>query len=108
MDRCKSCNSTDIVNYYFTKCKTCGKTYANFGKFSKEAKLKIIYNSGQDKIYISGNKEGLEFLADCCLSVIGKSDPAGHIHLEWQMNNLLAPSTETILEFSDKPEDGSP
>lgn len=105
MDICKNCNSKEVYFYSITKCNKCGDMQGgNFGISNKKTKLKVIYNEEQDKVHIIGNKEGLEFLANCCLRIIGKKSPSGHIHLEWQMNNLLIDSTETILEFSDTPE----
>jgi len=82
------------------KCKNTDVDYIN----KKRWLLKIIYNPKDDRILLLGDKAGLEFLSNCCLSVIGKHDPSGHIHLEWQNNNLVEGSTETILEFSNDPD----
>jgi hypothetical protein len=70
-----------------------------------DAKLKITYDKANQEIWIRGDKRGLEFLADCCNRVIGKTNPSGHIHLQWQMNNLEKGSVSTRLEYSDTIED---
>jgi len=99
-----SCGSQDIIRYEFIKCRKCGKVIKDFSeKLKKGWKLKISYNEADSDISIVGNKDGLEFLASCCLHIIGKTDPSGHVHLQWQMNNLLEGSTETLLEYSDDP-----
>jgi len=72
-------------------------------KRKKEMKLKITYNEKKKEVCIIGNKYGLEYLANCCLSVIGKTDPAGHFHLMPQMNNLSKGSLNTIIEYSKHP-----
>ena len=55
-----------------------------------------------------GDKKGFEFLIECCKEVI-KNDELKtghyHYHLQWQMNNLLEGSAETVLIISDNPED---
>jgi len=66
-----------------------------------EIKLKITYNKENKEILIKGNKDGLEFLSDCCLRIIGKSDPSGHIHLMPEMNNLIKGSINVIIEYTD-------
>jgi hypothetical protein len=66
-------------------------------------RLKISWNN--DELWIRGDKEGLKFLADCCTRIIGHRDPGGHILLQWQMNNLIAGSLETRLEFTEDDED---
>ncbi|MFA5144012.1 MAG: hypothetical protein WC522_07615 [Candidatus Omnitrophota bacterium] len=98
-----SCGSKDVFAYELVKCKKCGKVIKDFSEGLKKGwKLKITYNEDKSgEIWIRGNKSGLEFLASCCLAIIGKNDPSGHIHLQWQMNNLLPGSTETLLEYSD-------
>jgi len=67
-------------------------------------KLKIVYDPDNDEIVIMGNKKGFEFLIECCKEVIEKDElKTGHYHchLQWQMNNLLEGSTETVLVISD-------
>ena len=92
--------------YQLVKCRSCGTVSTeSFGKLSKGWKLKITADRETGEIWIRGNKAGLEFLANCCLRIIGKTDPSGHILLEWQMCNLLEGSTETRLEYSDSEED---
>lgn len=103
--RC-NCGSKDVTKYELIKCNQCGHVIKDFPEhLKKERKLKITYEADEGEIWIRGNKAGLEFLASCCLSIIGKTDPAGHIHLQWQMNNLSEGSTETRLEFSDDQKD---
>jgi len=107
MDKnCNICKSKDLIKYEFFKCKKCGRVIKDFSDgLTKNWKLKITYNEKEGDILITGNKIGLEFLASCCLRIIGKNDPSGHIHLQWQMNNLIDGSTETVLEYSDHPDD---
>ena len=101
-----SCGSKEVTRYELIKCKTCGKIIKDFAEGLKKGwRLKILYNKKEGEICIRGNKSGLEFLASCCLHIIGKNDPSGHIHLQWQMNNLEEGSTETVLVFSEEPED---
>ena len=75
------------------------------GTMKKGWKLKATFNKKENEIWIRGNSEGLEFLSNCCLSIINKKDPSGHIHLEWQMGNLLEDSVAIRLEFSDDNKD---
>jgi ribosomal protein S27AE len=105
--KCSNCGSSSFINYKMIKCDKCGYVGEDFFKkeLKKEWKLKITYDDKKKEIWIKGNKNGLEFLASCCLSIIGKIDPSGHIHLQWQMNNLMEGSVETRLEYSDDPED---
>ena len=72
---------------------------------NNDRRLKITYDEPNSEITIRGNKNGLEYLASCCLSIIGKTDNSAHIHLQWQMNNLNEGSIETVLVFSDDAED---
>ena len=81
------------------------KQQDNEGNLKSGWKLKVSYDDKEKELWVRGNKEGLEFLANCCLGVIGKTDPSGHIHLEWQMNNLMEGSVPIRLEFSENPED---
>jgi hypothetical protein len=74
-------------------------------KIKSPWKLKVTYDKKNKEIWIRGDKKGLEFLSDCCLGIIGKTDPSGHIHLMPEMNNLLEGSIETRWEYSDYPED---
>ena len=73
----------------------------NFGKrLPRGWKLKIHYNEEKSEVSIVGNRAGLEFLANCCLAIIGRQSLSDHMLLQWQMNNLLEGSTETYLKFS--------
>ncbi|MDD5518961.1 MAG: hypothetical protein PHV98_06395 [Candidatus Omnitrophica bacterium] len=104
--KCIKCGGVNIKEYIFLKCNDCGYVVKDFFVDPKKnKKLKISYNKEDGKILIIGNKEGLEYLATCCLSVIGKNDPSGHVHLQWQMSNVEKSSVETTLEYSDDSED---
>ena len=102
-ETCPKCKERKAMKQYMaTKCTHCGYSTKNFGgNLSPGWKLKITYDDKKKEVTILGNAEGLEFLAGACLSIIGKTDPSGHIHLEWQMNTLLEGSVQTILEFSN-------
>jgi hypothetical protein len=65
-------------------------------------KLKITYDNGE--IWIRGNDQGLQYLADCCTRIIGKTDPSGHWHLMPEMNNLIEGSERTLIEYMENPE----
>jgi hypothetical protein len=65
-------------------------------------RLKITYDNHE--IWIRGDKEGLQSLADCCTRIIGKKDPSGHIHLMPEMNNLMEGSVKTVIEYMENPE----
>ncbi len=65
-------------------------------------RLKITYDKGE--IWIRGDKEGLQYLADCCTRIIGKKDPSGHFHLMPDMNNLMEGSAKTVIEYMEHPE----
>ena len=101
-ENCPKCHKKYTIRRFETiKCVNCGYSIKDFGdNVGKGWKLKIAYDKTEDKILILGNAKGLEFLAGACLAIIGKTDPSGHIHLEWQMGNLLEGSTQTLLEFS--------
>ena len=70
-----------------------------------KARLKITYDEKQKEIVILGDKNGLEFLSDCCLRIIRKTDPSGHLHFMSEMNNVTKGSASMIIEYSDDPED---
>jgi hypothetical protein len=61
--------------------------------------LKITFDGNE--IHIEGNEQGLRYLADCCIRVIGKKDEAGHFHLMSEMNNLEEGSVATVIEYSE-------
>jgi hypothetical protein len=65
-------------------------------------RLKITIDDAGD-VWIRGDERGLRYLAECCVRIIGKDDPAGHILLQWEMNNLWEGSLRTRLEFRDDP-----
>lgn len=60
-------------------------------------KLKITIENNE--VIIAGNEEGLKYLADVCLRVIGKETPAGHFHLMDKMNNVQKGSVNTSVIF---------
>ena len=62
-------------------------------------KLKITFDKKENQITIIGNEEGLKYLADVCLRIIGKDTPAGHFHLMDNMNNLDKGSINTSIIF---------
>lgn len=69
-------------------------------------KLKISIDDNSKELIIRGNKMGLEYLSECCLSVIGKEGtPADHYHLLEGFENLAAGSIPTIVCYSDNDED---
>jgi hypothetical protein len=65
-------------------------------------RLKITID--KDELWIRGDKAGLQYLADCCTKIIGKKDPSGHFHLMPEMNNLMAGSLKTVIEYMEDPE----
>ena len=65
-------------------------------------RLKITYDNRE--IRIRGDKEGLQYLADCCTRIIGKKDLSGHFHLMPEMNNLMEGSVKTLIEYMENPE----
>ena len=64
-------------------------------------RLKILLNNAEDGITISGDKAGLEYLASCCLAIIGRTGPSGHFHIEPLMYTASAGSLPMLLEFTD-------
>ena len=65
-------------------------------------RLKITYDNHE--IWIRGDKEGLQYLADCCTRIIGNKDPSGHFHLMPEMNNLMEGSVKTVIGYMENPE----
>ena len=65
-------------------------------------RLKITYDHAE--IWIRGDKNGLQYLADFCTRITGKKDPSGHFHLQPEMNNLMEGSINTIIEYMESPE----
>ena len=64
-------------------------------------RLKVAIRDGE--VVIRGDRAGLESLARACLSIIGKHDPGGHYHFEWQMNNLLEGSDPMVVRVTLTP-----
>jgi hypothetical protein len=67
-----------------------------------KGKLHISLDSNLERVVIVGNAQGLHYLSDVCLRLIGKEGPAAHFHLMVEMNNLEKGSTNTDIVFSEK------
>lgn len=65
--------------------------------------IPLRITSDGNEVRIRGNEEGLRYLADCCISVIGKIDASGHFHLMPEMKNLMGGSIKTVIEYSQDP-----
>ena len=65
----------------------------------KTRRLRIIHDAEHSEVRISGNAEGLKYLADACLAVIGHDSPAGHWHLMDRMHNVEEGSIDAVVEF---------
>jgi len=61
--------------------------------------LRITYDENEKEIEIAGNSEGLKYLAYYCKRIIGKTTPAGHIHLTKDIEDLTPDSIDTILIY---------
>lgn len=66
----------------------------------RPGRLKVTIDPSGE-IWIRGDSDGLAYLAHWCQRIIGKTDPAGHMLLQWQMNNLLEGSSPVRLEYID-------
>jgi hypothetical protein len=62
---------------------------------------KIKVESNGNKVFILADADGLKYLADVCLRIIGKNDPSGHFYLMEQMGNLETGSAELEIAFSE-------
>lgn len=62
-------------------------------------KLKIEFDAEESEWIISGSADGLKYLADVCLGIIGHTSPAGHFHLSHAMGNLERGSVDTVIEY---------
>lgn len=107
MKKCIECGSENNMKYEIIKCKDCGYILKDFISSLEDGRIKIRFDKDKKEILVMGDKKGLEFLASCCLSIIGRNTPAGHIHLMKDMNNLKKGSVNTVIIFSDDPEDFS-
>jgi len=58
-------------------------------------RLQVTIDDGE--VVIRGDRAGLELLASRCLGVIGKHDPGGHQHFQWQDGTLLEGSVEMVV-----------
>lgn len=65
-------------------------------------KLKIEYEKESNRISITGDAEGLRYLADVCTRIIDKTGPGSHFHMSQEMGNLDKGSVETIIGFFDQ------
>lgn len=65
----------------------------------KPGKITVLYDRQHNEVEITADEEGLRYLADICLRIIGKSDPAGHFHLMEKMGNLEKGSVNTVIRF---------
>jgi hypothetical protein len=70
---------------------------------TKGHRLQVTIDDGE--VIVRGDKAGLELLAHRCLGVIGKHDPGGHQHFEWQDGTLLEGSVAMVVEYADGDED---
>jgi len=73
----------------------------------KNVKIKITYDKTKNEITIMANADGLRYLSDICLRIIGKLTPAGHWHLMEAMGNLEKGSIDTIIMYSEMEENNN-
>ncbi len=67
----------------------------------KGHRLSIYYNNKEKQIEIIGNKPGLEYLSEVCLSIIGKKGPSAHWHLLRSTNTITQDSIDTVIYFEE-------
>ncbi|MEW6097267.1 MAG: hypothetical protein AB1567_12225 [bacterium] len=67
----------------------------------ENGKVKITYDKDKNEITIMADANGLRYLSDICLSIIGEVTPAGHWHLMKSMGNLEEGSIDTIIMYSE-------
>ena len=65
-------------------------------------KLSISISGDHREVRIDGDKAGLEFLAKCCLSVIGRKDASNHILIDPLMYNASNGSVPLTLSFDER------
>jgi len=68
----------------------------------KPRKITIQFVQTEQEISILGNTEGLRYLADVCLRIIGKAPPGNHFHLMPEMENLEKGSIKTVVVFVEE------
>lgn len=68
-------------------------------------KLKIVLDKKTNELIIIGDKQGLEYVSECCLNAIGHEDPSGHYHLIPEFENVTPDSVPTIIVYSDHDEE---
>jgi len=67
----------------------------------KTRKLNIKYSGNPPEITITGNADGLRFLAEICNRVIDKPDSSAHWHLMEKMGTLETGSVDTVICFEE-------
>jgi hypothetical protein len=61
--------------------------------------VEIEADASAREIVIRADAKGLEYLADVCARLIGKSGPAAHWHLSAEMGTLTKGSINTVIAF---------
>lgn len=70
----------------------------------EKGKIKIDYDKEKNLVTIMADADGLRYLADICLRIIGKDTPACHFHLMEKMGNLEKGSIDTVIIYSEMKE----
>jgi hypothetical protein len=70
----------------------------------EKGKIKITHDKDKNEITIMADADGLRYLSDVCLRIIGKLTPAGHWHLMEKMENLEKGSIDTVIIYSEMEE----
>ena len=70
-----------------------------------ERRHRLKVSIEDEEVVVRGDRAGLEMLSQACLSVIGKYNPGGHEHFEWQNDRLLGGSVPLLVVYSDADED---
>jgi hypothetical protein len=84
------------------KCGQCGGVKAALFKRPKAGwKLQVSSGKRSGEIRIVGDRAGLEFLAQCCLSVIGRKDASNHVLIDPLMYNASKGSIPISLCFDE-------
>jgi len=68
----------------------------------EKGKIKIDYEKDENQITITADADGLRYLADICLRIVGKDTPAGHFHLMEKIGNLEKGSIDTVIKYTEK------
>lgn len=101
--RCPKCDAgLDAKEFSISKCRRCGGiTKSSFKRPKGGWKLFVSQSQGHPEIIIRGDKAGLQFLAQCCLSVIGRKDASNHILIEPLMYNASRGSVPITICFDE-------